>query len=221
MAFGDNYKPVYEAPTLPDGEYLARIEKAELDVFSNGSGDEYVRVILAIKDHPGYNPNSIFLTEAPRLGAIKANGHTEGAVVVENKVDATCSAEGHYDNVVYCSVCKAELSRNTVTVEKVAHTEGESQIENNVDPTCTVDGHYDEVTYCTVCGVEIGRKTVVVSAKGHTAGEAVVENNMEPDCENDGSYDNVVYCTVCEAEVRRDTVTVDALGHAEVIDTEG
>lgn len=74
MAFGDNYKPVYEAPTLPDGEYLARIEKAELDVFSKGSGDEYVRVILAIKDHPGYNPNSIFLTEAPRLGAVKANG---------------------------------------------------------------------------------------------------------------------------------------------------
>lgn len=74
MAFGENYKPVYEAPTLPDGEYLARIEKAELDVFSNGSGDEYVRVIIAVKDHPGYNPNSIFLTEAPRLGAVKANG---------------------------------------------------------------------------------------------------------------------------------------------------
>jgi hypothetical protein len=74
MAFGDNYKPVYEAPTIPDGEYLARIEKAELDTFSKGSGDEYVRVILAIKDHPGYNPNSIFLTEAPKLGAIKANG---------------------------------------------------------------------------------------------------------------------------------------------------
>ena len=74
MAFGDNYKPVYEAPTLADGEYLARIEKAELDSFNKGSGDEYVRVTVAIKDHPGYNPNSIFLTEAPRLGAIKANG---------------------------------------------------------------------------------------------------------------------------------------------------
>lgn len=75
MAFGDNYKPVYEAPTLPDGEYFARIEKAELDAFSNGSGDEYVRVTVSIAGKAGYNPNSIFLTEAPKLGATKANGN--------------------------------------------------------------------------------------------------------------------------------------------------
>ena len=48
--------------------------------------------------------------------------HTEAEAVVENKVDATCTAAGSYDNVVYCTVCKAEVSRETVTTEKLAHT---------------------------------------------------------------------------------------------------
>ena len=42
---------------------------------------------------------------------IPAKGHTNGTPVKENEVPATLNAPGSYDEVVYCSVCKAELSR--------------------------------------------------------------------------------------------------------------
>jgi putative cell wall-binding protein len=37
-------------------------------------------------------------------------------------VEASCSAEGGYDEVVYCDVCDQEISRTTYTVEKKEHT---------------------------------------------------------------------------------------------------
>ena len=41
---------------------------------------------------------------------VPALGHTAGPVVVENEVAPTCTEDGSYDEVVYCSVCGAELS---------------------------------------------------------------------------------------------------------------
>ena len=144
---------------------------------------------------------------------VPATGHTEGAVVVENEVPATCTADGSYDNVVYCSVCNAELSRSTVTVSATGHTEGTAGVENNVDATCTDDGSYDTVVYCSVCGEELSRQTTVVPATGHTEGEAVTEKEVAATCTTDGSYDTVVYCSVCNAELSRKSTTVPATGH--------
>lgn len=73
MAFGENYKPVYEAPQLPDGEYLARIDKAVLNAYQ-ATGNEYVEIHVSIKDHPGCNPSIFYINEAPKLGTTKANG---------------------------------------------------------------------------------------------------------------------------------------------------
>lgn len=73
MAFGDNYRPVYEAPTLADGIYKAQILKSELGNFP--SGDEYVKVTVQIAGKAGYNPNTIWLSSTPALGAMKANGN--------------------------------------------------------------------------------------------------------------------------------------------------
>ena len=73
MAFGENYKPIYEAPILPDGEYLAQITKSELKIYEQ-SGNEYVEIHVSIKDHPGCNPSIFYINEAPKLGEIKANG---------------------------------------------------------------------------------------------------------------------------------------------------
>jgi len=47
---------------------------------------------------------------------VKALGHTEGTAVKEKEVDPTYNSTGSYDSVVYCTVCNAELSRETVTV---------------------------------------------------------------------------------------------------------
>ena len=47
---------------------------------------------------------------------IPATRHIPADAVRENEVTATYSAPGSYDEVVYCSICNEELSRNTVTV---------------------------------------------------------------------------------------------------------
>ena len=51
----------------------------------------------------------------------KPNGHTLAAAVRENVKPATCTAAGSYDEVVYCSVCQAEISRTQKTIAKIAH----------------------------------------------------------------------------------------------------
>ena len=149
---------------------------------------------------------------------VPALGHTEGAPVVENEVANSCTADGSYDTVVYCTVCSSEISRETTTVAAAGHTPGEAVTENNVAATCDKDGSYDTVVYCTVCSSEISRETTTVAAAGHTPGEEVIENQVANSCTADGSYDTVVYCTVCSSEISRETTTVAATGHTEVTD---
>ena len=52
---------------------------------------------------------------------VDALGHTAAAAVREKEVAATCTEDGSYDSVVYCSVCDVELSRDTVTVPATGH----------------------------------------------------------------------------------------------------
>ncbi len=147
--------------------------------------------------------------------AISANGHTAGEAVTENNVAPDCVKDGSYDTVIYCSVCNAELDRDTTVVPALGHKEAEAVIENNIAPDCVKDGSYDTVVYCSVCNEELDRETTVVPALGHKEGEAVIENNVAPDCVKDGSYDTVVYCSVCNEELDRKTTVVPALGHKE------
>ncbi len=92
--------------------------------------------------------------------------HTAGAAVKENEVAATCKAAGSYDSVVKCSVCSAELSRETKTVAKLAHTE--VAIAGKA-ATCTEKG-LTEGKKCSVCGEVTLAQTEVV-AKGHSFSE--------------------------------------------------
>ena len=58
---------------------------------------------------------------ATKKDTIPATGHTPGAAVCENKVAATCTTAGSYDEVVYCTACGNELSRTQKTIDKLAH----------------------------------------------------------------------------------------------------
>ena len=75
--------------------------------------------------------------------------HTEAEAVKENEVASTCTVNGSYDSVVYCSVCNTEISRNKVELPLAAHTPGAAA-------TCTT------AQTCTVCGKELA------PVKGHT-----------------------------------------------------
>ncbi len=75
-----------------------------------------------------------------------ALGHNAANPTNENHVAATCTENGHYDIVVYCSVCRTELSRETKTEEALGHT-----TENGVCARCgierykTITGRGDDV----------------------------------------------------------------------------
>ncbi len=92
--------------------------------------------------------------------AIPALGHTPGEAVKENNVDPTCTEAGHYDEVIYCTVCHEELSRNTVTVEALGHDWDEGEV--TTEPTCTTTGI--KTFTCKRCGEE---RTEEIAALGH------------------------------------------------------
>ena len=137
--------------------------------------------------------------------ALKA--HTPGSPVKENEKAATCVEKASYDEVVYCSVCHAEISRTHVVGEdEGVHVFGEWTLVKA--PTCTEKGQEKRVCQTDSSHVEYRD----VAAKGHTPAEAVKENEKAATCLAKASYDEVVYCTVCHAEISRTTVTVGALG---------
>ncbi len=138
--------------------------------------------------------------------------HSPASAVIENEVKATCTTDGSYESVVYCSSCGEEISREKVTTPKLGHSYKLTYGE--VSATCTKDGR-TAISTCSVCGDIIGGKTI--PATGHTAGTPVVENKIEATCTTDGSYDSVVYCTVCGEEISRETIITEKLGHDYVV----
>ena len=87
------------------------------------------------------------LEPQPTEPAPTEHTHTPATIVRENEVPATCTAEGSYDEVVYCSACGEEISRTHKTIAKLAHN---LIYVAEVPATYEVEGvkaHYE----CTVC----------------------------------------------------------------------
>ncbi len=82
--------------------------------------------------------NYSYIVEIPALG------HTPSLVVIENNVAHDCVNDGGYDNVVYCLVCDAELSRDTILIEATGHTY-QAVVTN---PTCTTQGYTTHTCHC-------------------------------------------------------------------------
>lgn len=101
-------------------------------------------------------------------------GHNHSEAVKENDVPETCESDGHYDMVVYCSKCGAEISRTTHIVNKLGHNYGEvtyiwngdkctatriCQNDNTHVETETVTGTYVKVSDATCTLNETGKYT--------------------------------------------------------------
>ena len=78
---------------------------------------------------------------------IAATGHTDGDPVTENRVEPTCTVDGSYDEVVYCTVCRTELRRTPKTIDAMGHalTHHDAQAA-----TCTEKG-WDAYDTCSRC----------------------------------------------------------------------
>ena len=135
--------------------------------------------------------------------ATSAFGHAAGEITVENNVAPDCVNNGSYDNVVYCTTCGTEISRETVTVVALGHTE---MTLDAVDPTCTETG-LTEGKKCTVCGTTTVEQTIV-SALGHT--DTTLEA-VAPTCTKNGLTEGKM-CTVCGVITVNQTI-VPAIDH--------
>lgn len=131
--------------------------------------------------------------------------HVGGDAVKEKEVPATCTKDGSHDEVVYCTICKAEVSRTNVVDKATGHKEQPAVKENVKAPTCTVDGSHDEVVYCSVCKEEVSRTNVVDKATGHKWDDGVV--TTQPTTGKEGV--KTFTCTVCK---ETKTETIDKLG---------
>lgn len=101
---------------------------------------------------------------------VQTEQHTHDVLrsVKENEVAPTCTAEGSYDEVVYCTGCNEEVLRTRRSTKMLAHTPSSSIIrENEVAATCVNEGSYDEVVYCAVCNGDVLRTTKRTAKLAH------------------------------------------------------
>ena len=207
---GEKYYTAHEGEDVKLDVKLAEGEVLE-GVYYDG-GDEST---LTKAEDLKKGADGSFLIAMKRFGGmllkLKTHTHTPGSAVKENEVAATCTKAGSYDEVVYCSACKTELSRVQKTVDKLAHTPGSAVKENEVAATCQKAGSYDEVVYCAECKTELSRTAKTEGQLAHTPGSAVKENEVAAQPGVKGSYDEVVYCTVCKEELSRTKVEIPAL----------
>ena len=73
--------------------------------------------------------NSAFVPQTKVVENIDTTEHTAREPVIENRIEPTVTAEGSYDEVVYCTVCGKELSRTKVILEKLIK-DGWQKIDN-------------------------------------------------------------------------------------------
>ena len=144
---------------------------------------------------------------------IPAKGHTDGSPVVENKVNATCTENGSYDEVVYCTTCHTELRRDSRIQTKLGHQNGTPRKENETNSTCQKAGSYDTVIYCTRCHKELSRKTQSRPLIACKPGPEQIENETNSTCTVPGTYDAVTYCTMCGGELSRKPIEKPLADH--------
>lgn len=137
---------------------------------------------------------------------IAATGHTAGESKEENRKEATCTEDGSYDTVVYCSVCGDELSRETHTIEKTGHSFGEW--ETVVSPNCTDKGSRKRT--CEICRYV---ETEEVNAAGHSW-EADYTVDKVASCTESGSRS--IHCSKCDAV--KDSEVIPMTAHTPVTD---
>ncbi len=191
---------------LTEGKHCARCGEVLIEqTLLSATGHSHVGVITAPTCvDKGYTTYTCHCGDSYVDDYVDALGHTAATAVEENKVEATCTTNGSYDLVVYCSVCNAEISREAKTIKAKGH----SYNAVVTAPTCVDKGY---TTYTCHCGDSYVDN--YVDALGHTV---VIDAAVDATCTKTGLTEGK-HCSVC-GEVLVAQEEVDALGHTEVID---
>ncbi len=115
----------------------------------------------------GTGKNLRWTLDSDGLLTISGMGYTPGDPVRENMIAAACTAGGSYEEVVYCTQCGYEFSREHKTADPAGHIPGRTVRENEIPAACTAAGGYDEAVFCANCPAELSRTHVETAATGH------------------------------------------------------
>ena len=161
------------------------LETRKTEKLSHTYGD-WITLTEADCVHDGSQYKCCEFCDAKEVEKVPAFGHTEGEAVTENQVETSCSSDGGYDTVVYCTVCDEEISRVRTVFPAYPHTE---VTDEGKEMTCTQDG-LTEGKHCSVCGT-VTLEQEVIPASGHDYEAEVTPPTMTSD-----GYTTYT-CTVC------------------------
>ena len=130
--------------------------------------------------------NAAFAEQTKVVADVEKLGHAPGEAVEENRVEPACGAAGSYDEVVYCTVCGEEISREAKAIDALAH---ELEHVGAVAATCAAEG-VSEHWKCGVCEklfsdaegkaeVSVADTVVAVDPDAHAWGEPIYTWDFE------------------------------------------
>lgn len=134
---------------------------------------------------------------------IRKLDHTPGETVIENVTASSCTEAGTYDEVVYCTVCKQEISRTTKDKELSSHVAEEIPA---VTATCSTEG-FTSGSRCKNCGYVI----IAPVSLGYLDHTPVTVTGKPATCTTSGLTDGTK-CSVCGTVITAQQV-IDPLGH--------
>lgn len=111
---------------FPVGKKIIFIGDDRYRVTVNGEDDYTVEQVVCDSSH-SLNTNKVDCLGGicSECGKFFYGDHTPADPVIENETEAVCEKGGSYDEVIYCSVCSKEISRETIETEAPGHIEDE------------------------------------------------------------------------------------------------
>jgi len=132
-------------------------------------------------------------------------GHTKGAAVESDRVEATCTKDGSYKLTVRCTVCNLILSEETKTIPATGHN---LVAHEAMSPTCDNAG-YKAYNTCSRCDYTTKEE---VPALGHNFDDTIAANvvTVVANCHEAGS--KTVKCSRCD-KTEVSTTAIDLTNH--------
>ena len=180
--------------------YRAEIPAGVSILFNNGNDEQTVDITSGVVNNAWwYAKDDKDERGHFYVGSLQCS-HPGTAAVEENRTEPTCTTPGSYDSVVYCSVCGAEISRETIVIP-ATHT---LQPHEALAATCTTAGN---IAYwsCDRCDKyfadengtnERTAEEVFIAATG--IHDPVADPRVDPTCTETGLTEGS-HCSSCGA----------------------